>query len=230
MNIYLDVETIPDPRFKEDIAVSPPGNMSKPETLEAWHNGDGKYAGEKEKAVTEAFKKLSFDGTRGQIFCIGWAIDESEPCAISIDGLSEAGMLAAFMLHLRDIIYATPGRPETLKWVGHYITGFDLRFIWQRCVINGVRPSIPIPYDAKPWADSVFDTCVQWKGSSSSSGSLDVICKAFGIEGKGDMDGSMVYEAYLAGEYQKIVDYCKEDVRKVRELHRRMTFSSNAVA
>lgn len=206
--------------------MSPPGNMSKPETLEAWHNGEGKYAGEKERAINEAFKKLALDGTRGNIFCICWAFDDSDIRSVTnADG--EAKMLSDFLTELKQKVYATAGRPEILRWIGHYITGFDLRFIWQRCVVNNVRPPIPIPYDAKPWSDNVFDTCLQWKGSGSSSGSLDVMCKAFGIEGKGDMDGSMVYEAYLAGEYQKIVDYCKDDVHKVRMLHKRMTFSAN---
>jgi hypothetical protein len=224
MNLYLDIETLPDPKFKEDIRVSPPGNMSKPETFQKWKE-------ECEQAAIDAeFKKLGLDGTRGQIFCIAWAIDDEPVESVTAQQssepstLDERAMLNSFLLSLKEGFYSTPGRPETIKWVGHYITGFDLRFIWQRCVVNKVRPSITIPYDAKPWSDNVFDTCSQWKGSSSSSGSMDAICKAFGIQGKGDMDGSKVYDEYLAGNYQKIIDYCKNDVERVRQIHKRMTF------
>jgi hypothetical protein len=196
--------------------------MSKPETIQKWKEEC------EQQAIDAEFKKLGLDGTRGQIFCIAWAIDDGEVYSVSSKGgalTSEASMLTVFLSNLKSSLYSTPGKPEVIKWIGHYITGFDLRFIWQRCVVNKVRPSITIPYDAKPWSDNVFDTCSQWKGGgSNTSGSMDAICKAFGIQGKGDMDGSKVYDEYLAGNYQKIIDYCKDDVERVRQIHKRMTF------
>lgn len=221
MNLYIDIETIPDPKFRGDITVSPPGNMSKPETIQKWREEC------EQQAIDAEFRKLGLDGTRGKIFCIAWAIDNEGPICVSAKAESEAALLAAFVADIKSRLYQTPGKPETLKWIGHYITGFDLRFIWQRCVVNGIRPSIEIPYKAKPWDNNVYDTCIEWKGQgqSNTSGSLDAICKAFGIEGKGDMDGSKVYNEYLAGNYQKIIDYCKDDVERVRQLHRRMTFA-----
>lgn len=224
--LYLDVETLPDPKFKEDIKVSPPGNMSKPETIEQWEKGEGKYAGAKEAAIEAEFRKFGLDGTKGQIFCIAWAFGDKPVEVYSTQLVNEKTMLKQFVDNIRKNLYATDGRPEPLKWIGHYITNFDLRFIWQRCVINGVKPSVNIPYDAKPWADNVFDTCIEWKGlHGQSSGSLNDLCKAFGLEGKGDLDGSKVYEEYLKGNYQEIVDYCKDDVEKVRQLYKRMTFN-----
>ena len=202
--------------------------MCKPETISAWENGEGKYAGEKQAAIEEQYRKLGLDGTRGQIFCIAWAFDGGTvKCASQIDGDEEADVLRRFLALTREAAFETPGRPDTIKWVGHNITGFDLRFIWQRCVVTGVKPVITIPYKAKPWDDNVFDTCIEWKGQygSNTSGSMGAICKAFGIEGKGDMDGSKVYDEYLAGNYQKIIDYCKDDVERVRQIHKRMTFS-----
>jgi hypothetical protein len=195
--------------------------MSKPETIQKWKEEC------EQQAIDAEFRKLGLDGTRGQIFCIAWAFDDSPihySTAHSLAGMNESLMLNDFMGSVRESSYKTQGRPEVIKWVGHYITGFDLRFIWQRCVVNNIRPSITIPYDAKPWGDIVFDTCSQWKGNGSSSGSMDAICKAFGIKGKGDMDGSKVYDEYLAGNYQKIIDYCKDDVERVRQIHKRMTF------
>lgn len=230
MNLYIDIETLPNPAFRGDIIVSPPGNMSKPETILDWEAGTGKYAGCKEAAIEEQYRKLGLDGTRGQIFCIAWAFGDGPVSSVSSQQFAEpwatdeGAMLTSFFEALDSGIHDRPGRPQTLKWIGHYITGFDLRFIWQRSVVNRVKSEIEIPYKAKPWDNNVFDTCIEWKGTGSSSGSLDAICKAFGIPGKGDMDGSKVYDAYLAGEYQKILDYCKDDVEKVRQLHKRMTF------
>lgn len=221
MNLTIDIETLPNPEFRGDITVSPPGNMSKPETIQKWKEDC------EQKAIDAEFRKLGLDGTRGQIFCIAWAFDEEPAECVSTKVDSEATMLSLFVANIKSRLYQTPGRPETLKWVGHNITGFDLRYIWQRCVVNGIKPSINIPYKAKPWDDNVFDTCIEWKGQygSNTSGSMGAICKAFGIEGKGDMDGSKVYDEYLAGNYQKIIDYCKDDVERVRKIHKRMTFS-----
>jgi hypothetical protein len=136
-------------------------------------------------------------------------------------------MLEGFLGDLETMVYEDTGRPEPIKWIGHYITGFDLRFIWQRCVINGVKPVINIPYDAKPWSNNIFDTCIEWKGQyGSSSSNQSMLCKAFGIKSQEGIDGSEVYNAYLNGEYQKIIDHCRDDVEQVRELYKRMTFAA----
>jgi len=43
-----------------------------------------------------------------------------------------------------------------------------------------------------------------------------------GITGKGDMDGSKVYDEWQANP-QKVIEYCADDVRMVSELHKRLT-------
>lgn len=112
------------------------------------------------------------------------------------------------------------------KWVGHYITGFDLRFIWQRCVINQVKPTIAIPYDAKPWDDRIFDTKIAWTGCSqySGAGSLDKLSSVLLGEGKGDINGANVYDYFLQGDIDKIVEYNKKDVEMTRQLYKMMNF------
>jgi hypothetical protein len=37
------------------------------------------------------------------------------------------------------------------------------------------------------------------------------------------MHGSKVYDAYLAGETQKVAEYCIQDVRSTRDVWRRLT-------
>ena len=93
-------------------------------------------------------------------------------------------------------------------------------------MINGVRPLIEIPYDAKPWDDNIFDTYIAWTGGSSrysGAGSLGALSPVFGLH-KGDMDGSQVYDYYLAGRLDEIASYNKKDVEDCRTLHKRMTF------
>jgi len=110
-------------------------------------------------------------------------------------------------------------------WVAHNGCDFDFRFLWQRCVVLGVKPVIRIPYNDRPWSKDVIDTLYMWTGLNKAGGSLDKICKAFGLEGKGDMDGSKVYDAWKDGEEKKIAEYCQDDVEKLRAIYKRMTFS-----
>lgn len=221
---YIDIETIPGQSewIKEEAKakVSPPGTYKKEESIAKWMEENA------EQEADNIWRKTALDGSRGEIFCISWAINDKAVESISIEGIGEKQMLEEFFLMLdestkNDYLKTSP----ITNWVGHNITGFDLRFIWQRCVINGVKPSINIPYNAKPWDNEVFDTMVEWSGlNRTGTRSLDAVCKAFGMNGKGDIDGSKVWDYIKAGRYDEVVSYCKDDVKKVRELYKRMTF------
>jgi len=224
MNIYLDIETIPtqrdDIKAKLAATVTPPKNITKADTKAAW------LMDKKPAAVDEVYRKTALNGTYGEIICLCWAIDDGPVQGVTrnLNG-SEAVLLEQFFAQLAPHLYE-PGRPVVPCWVGHYITGFDLRFIWQRCVINGVHPTCKIPYDAKPWSDLVYDTKIEWTGigQHTGAGSLDDVCTALGLAGKGDMDGSKVWDAILEGRYTEVAEYCEDDVEKVRAVHKRMTF------
>lgn len=223
MEIFIDIETIPSQR--QDVfdmireSITPPGNITKEESIAKWWSEKGT------EAIDIEWRKTALNGTFGEIICIAWAIDDEDPHAVSRTlEESEADMLQQFFDQLAAVILQ-PGRPQAVTWIGHYISGFDLRIIWQRAVINGVRPPFKIPYDAKPWSDVIYDTKVEWSGlNSRGGGSQDHICKAMGFPGKGDMDGSKVWDAIKAGEYDKVTLYCIDDVTDVRHIYRRMTF------
>ena len=51
--------------------------------------------------------------------------------------------------------------------------------------------------------------------------SMDNLCDILGIPGKDGFDGSMVAEAWANGEHAKIAEYCADDVRRTREIHKR---------
>ena len=137
----------------------------------------------------------------------------------------ESDILIEFMDILHDKKYSEHGT-DTVTWIGHYVTGFDLRFLWQRYVANGISPLVDIPIDAKPWeTEKVFDTMLQWTGVKKSGvGSLDAICRALGNKGKDGMDGSMVWDYAKAGRFDEIIEYCKDDVERTRFLYKKLTF------
>lgn len=222
--IFIDIETLPTKRADiiEDIrfSISAPANYSKPETIAKWIEENG------EAEFDKQLRKTALDGLYGEIFSIAWAIGDEDPVAVSTANQTEKEMLEEFFISISDLNDKHGQRVGITKWVGHYITGFDLRFIWQRCVINQVKPAVSIPYDAKPWDAKVFDTKIAWTGATSYSGagSLDKLSKAFDLDGKGDIDGSKVYDYWLAGKFDEIIEYNKRDVIACRELYKRMNF------
>lgn len=228
MNLYIDIETVPaqNQAIRDKIAtdVVHPGNISKPETIDKW------YAEKYDAAVDDKWRETSFHGTVGEIISIAWAIDD-KPVQGKIRALedSEATLLDSCLTDINKALPEMSRRPM-VTWVGHYITGFDLRFIWQRCVINNIKPPLSIPYDVAPWKDNVFDTKTQWSGNSArgSYSKLDDVMRAFGYPGKGDIDGSKVWDYIQAGRYDEVLAYNKQDVEDVRIAHNRMTFAGAA--
>lgn len=219
MNIIFDIETIPCqlPGIREEISetVTPPGNMSKSETLAAWEKD------KKPALIEEAYRKTALDGTFGQIVCIGFAFDASAIDSVDDQHRNEADVIRAFFDEI-DRAY-DPSSHTRPRFIGHSIVGFDLRYVWQRAVINRVKVPAWFPYKAKPWDDSVFDTMTEWAGVGKFIG-MGKLCKVFGIEGKpDDIDGSTVWDHYQAGNIEKIAEYCRGDVERTREIYRRMT-------
>lgn len=236
MNIYLDIETIPGqwPALRNEIAatLNPPGSMKKADTIAKWE------AEQKPAAVEEAWRKCAFDGDRGEIVCIAWAVDDAPVrCAFrgiaagDNDDIGEARLLDAFFGSLMAASKAAHGRPPA--YVGHNVRDFDLRFLFQRAVILGIRPPFALPHDARPGSDRVFDTMEAWAGWRNHV-SLDRLCRAFGLPPKGSelggeaIDGSRVWEFIATGRAAEVAEYCKADVERVRAVHRRLTFAAQA--
>jgi hypothetical protein len=113
---------------------------------------------------------------------------------------------------------------DTDEIVGHNLLGFDLPFIFQRCLVNGLV--------ARPFVDlnefrvrGVYDTMRQWwLGDRRSRVSLDDIAWALGIESSktATAEGSKVFELYQAGKLAEIREYNLNDVRVTRKVYERM--------
>jgi hypothetical protein len=221
--VYLDIETIPaqseDAKARVAASVKPPAAMKKADTIAAWEK-DGKAG-----AVEDAIAKTSFSGAFGHICCIGWAIGSSPAASQEIhDPMDEVDILVAFFDRAsRDIGNGFP------VIVGHNVVGFDIRFIWQRAMVLGVRVPNWFPRDPKPWDASVFDTMTAWAGARDTI-SMDNLAAALGLPGKGDVDGSMVAQMFADGKFAEIADYCRQDVERTRSIHRKMMVSFGEAA
>ena len=232
MNIYLDIETIPAQDQatmdliradieKQKLAVKAPSNYKDAEKIDAY------IQAEMDKLDADfdvIYRKTSFDGGLGQICCIGYAIDDNEP--ESIYGLEEFDILFEFYDLLRKVYNSSS--QQRPKFIGHNISSFDLRFMYQRSIITGIKPPPIMPFNVKPWDEAIFDTMLAWAGHGNRV-SLDKLCKIFGIPLKGseigeEIDGSKVWDFYQAGRISEIATYCEGDVERTRQVYKRLTF------
>ena len=113
--------------------------------------------------------------------------------------------------------------PELDEIVGHNIIGFDLPFIFQRCLAHCLS--------APPFVDlgdyrvpGVFDTMHHWWLGARRFVSLDDIAWALGIESSktAEVEGSKVFDLYGAGKLAEIREYNLNDVRVTRKVYERM--------
>ena len=221
--VFLDIESIPDQRegAREAIAetIKPPAAMKKKETIDAWMAGEGKYLGAREALVEETFRKTSFDGGSGELCSIAFAAEHDDVVAIYRGNLSEGDVLQNSF----DAIAERVGS-RTPYFIGHYIARFDLRFIFQRSVILGIRPPFPLPFQGRHDKD-FYDTKIGWGGFQEDI-KQDVLCKMLGLKGKPDgIDGSKVWDYYKTGCIHEIAAYNIDDVEQNREIYRRITFN-----
>lgn len=221
--LFIDIETIPTDRadVREYVAgkVTPPGNISKAETISKWE------AERKPAEIEEAVHKTSLDGSFGRVCVICWAVDDG-PIRTIKNADDEELLLNVFSEALRADVKSTDLFETAV--CGHNVSAFDLRFLVQRFTVHGILPPAIIRRagGAKPWeSDKVFDTMIQWAGVGNRV-SLEKLCLTFGIESpKTDLDGSKVAAAVAAGRIDDVAAYCAGDVEAVRKVFNRLTFA-----
>ena len=113
--------------------------------------------------------------------------------------------------------------PDTDEIVGHNIVGFDLPFIFQRCLAHSL-PAPPFVDLSEYKVRGVFDTMHRWWLGAKRFVSLDDVAWALGLESSktAEVEGSKVFELYAAGRLGDIREYNLKDVRVTRKVYERM--------
>jgi predicted PolB exonuclease-like 3'-5' exonuclease len=215
MNLYLDIETIPSIEPKEEDAkdITAPASYKKPEVIEKYIND------KKASYVKDEIKKRSVSIYDNRIICLGYAFDDDEPA--SIVGGSEEEILRKFEDVVLEYCKANGGSPEGATLIGHNIKAFDAPSIFLKACKYKLATLQSMFYFGRK---DMIDTMVL--GSYFKYGamvSMDNLCRFFGIEGKSGMDGSKVYPAWKEGRIEDIAEYCRDDVKKTRQLEKLLT-------
>lgn len=226
----MDIETLALPDFRERVGpqlerLMRLGNMR----LEQQHRYLADIFAEEERC----YQLGSLNATSGRILSIAVHVGPIPGTQLAgttpqqsehVFGIDAAGneeherrALTGFLHLLKDF------DPETDEIVGHNILGFDLPYIFQRCLVNEipVRPFIDL---SEFRVRGVFDTMHQWWLGGKRFVSLDDIAWALGIESSktAEAEGSKVFEMYAADKLAEIREYNLNDVRVTRKVYERM--------
>jgi predicted PolB exonuclease-like 3'-5' exonuclease len=190
----------------------------------------------KDEAVLElgTFEKFisntGFDGAFGRVLCIAYAVNDDQTRVICNDG-NEKKTLEDF--------WFIAGQIDL--FVGHNVMEFDLKFLLQRSIILGVKPTWnrfqelgKKPWDMVKYLDfaryknlPIFDTMQEWSCWGSPKMGLEHLALAMGIPTpKEGIDGSEVEAFYKAGKVKEICDYCMRDVETTRAVYKRIAHES----
>ncbi|MDQ1284325.1 MAG: pol exo2 protein [Patescibacteria group bacterium] len=211
--LFLDIETLP-------------ASEENHEKLKVIHS---KREEKRDKKVDfeQYLLGTSFDGAFGRILCISYAIDNDPAEVLSAEDGGEKEMLAQFWKIVKSIskeAYNTQYPDYGVQFIGHNVMDFDLRFIYQRSIVNGVKPAYDLNF-ARYRSYPIYDTMKEWVKWANMNVGLETLCLALGIPTPKDgIDGSQVWNFYQAGKAKEICDYCKRDVEATRAVYQKMTF------
>ena len=217
MNNFLDIETIPDQSENalERIAetIKHPAQMKVPATIEKWEKE------KKPEAIEKAWRDTSFDGGFGEVISVSFAIADCEIESF-YRGLDEpeSDLLSNAFEAIRN------ANPRVKPFfIGHNIP-FDLRFLFRRAVVLGINPGFDLPFAGRH-GQQFFDNAVAWCGYKDYI-KQDTLCKVLGIKGKpDDIDGSKVWDFVKAGKVERVAEYNRDDVDKVRQIYNKLNYA-----
>lgn len=219
--LFLDIETV---RNQETL------DPNSPE-YDAWEykeNREGLW--EQEDLIQSYEDKAALYPEFAKIVCISMGmIVDGILYVQSYSNEDEETLLRAFNRDLERTIAAT----KNLKIFGQAIIGFDIPFIFKRCMVNRVTPC-PILETAgeKPWTvtERFLDLKDLWKGTSFNSASLIATAVALGVpHSKDDISGKDVGKVYYKEGKEglsRIVHYCEKDVLTTANIFKALRFES----
>ena len=230
--IVLDVETIPSQQAgARDLiraSIRPPGTLKKPESIAAW------WAGESDTAVEDSYRKQSLDGgLHGEIISIAIVANAQDDDAgwvhCRAQGETEADLLTRFAgAVVERLDTAAAGLVDGFNFAQdpYFIShnaAFDLPYIWHRCIINGVRLPFKFPRPSAREGKDFGCTMLTWAGYGGRV-SLDALCRALGLPSPkdGGIDGAGVFDAWVAGEHERIAAYNLRDTLATRDVWQRL--------
>lgn len=226
----IDIETIPLPAYKERAARRLKRSIERGRMSEGQQQ---RYFEDQAAEEERAYGSGSLAATSGRVLSI--AVHIGPVVGVNIEGVEQNDSEHVFGIGsdgqeqseeqaLTDFLELMRGFDSDVdEIVGHNIIGFDLPFIFQRCLVNNITVQ-PFVNLSEFNVRGVYDTMHRWWLGSKNRVALDDIAWALGIESSktDEVEGSRVFELYQAGRLAEIREYNLNDVRVTRKVYERI--------
>ena len=204
-NCYLDIETLPGPDKPDVSSVKVPANYKDEAKIKAYQ----------EEHLEEEYRRQSLDSMKGEILCIGYALDDAPVEVICFD--TEYETLCGF----QNVLKTAMGQySEPVQFIGWGNRNFDMPFLWRKAIkyqLTALKKAIN-----RDRRGNILDLMEIWSAEYRDYRKLDDVAKFLGIPGKEGMNGSQVYGYYLKGRIEEITLYCQRDVEIIREINNKI--------
>lgn len=197
--LYLDIETLPAGEEMREILKDIYSRKRK-----------SKYT---PRTFEEFVESTGLDGSYGRIACISYAINDEPVKTLFGD---EKKLLLDFWQIVKNADL----------FIGFNLMDFDLRFIYQRSVILGIKPSKDLSF-ARYRNFPIYDIMCEWsKWNLQNRISLHALSKVLGVPSpkEGEIEAKDVAQAYKDGRIKEICEYCEKDVETTRKIYKKMIF------
>lgn len=218
--ITLDVETgWPTSNRIRDYLVreaKPAANLKDPDKIKA------SLEANQDKAIAQS--SLSPLWAEVAVICVNHGEDT---IAFHSRENGERRVLGMFNCYLSAQKQANNGRSPTFS--GFNIAQFDLKLLWTRMMIHGIKPACNLQHDAKPWSDKVQDLrMILSGGDPRAPGTLQDWVVAFGGMPREDdeIPGAEVPQALADGRLEDVIYHCKQDVAECLWLRNKLGLDS----
>lgn len=223
--IHLDNESGPTTRpavierITAKIRTKEPAKSWSKAEKEAWTNPESV-----ESRVREAIADTAKNSLLAELLCVSVKTEAGDTVQ-TFDAMEQpiTRCLGQFVEWAND----TAGQESI--WIAFNGLGYDLPQLVVAMAKHRIMPPIhfPVP-NGNGWKGRIFDT-MQRQPHRDQFTSLVVACEAYGIDAKSvawkgePMSGGRVAEAFLAGEFELIREYNRQDVRDEEALYLAMT-------
>jgi hypothetical protein len=223
--LVFDIETRPTSRLKAlERAMDAARNADPPSSMKAADKLTWDMEDEREKRAAAVLSGTMVDVAAAELLVVAWRADGHAWAGTARNVEEEKRLLELVVESWNECL-----GPETVI-AGHNIKGFDLPVLLNRLRYHDVPPPKHFPvYRRGYWTGSVYDT-MEGIPSKTPFISLESACARYGLGSAKNvhwngapMTGARVLEAFQAGAWEVLTEYCCADVEAEERLYLRMT-------
>jgi hypothetical protein len=200
MNLFIDIETIPSETMPDISSVKVPANYKDPAKIAEYQKANQE----------EEYKRQALDSMKGRIVCIGYSVDGTPPIILSGD---EVQNLTSLGVGLGEAYSGST------CFVGWNIETFDIPWLWRKAIqydLRCLRSYIP-----KGNKKLIIDLMRTWAADFKDYVKMSDCAKFLGIP-HSNVSGADVYDLWKAGDIEAIEQHCREDIRTMIDIYRRI--------